>query len=121
MSTILIIDDVADVAEAIAGMLQFGGYSAEIATSGVDGLEMANRLNPQLVICDMHMMPLSGVEVFCALRASPSTSNIPVLMVSGSDHNGCESIGDAQLRKPFLGDELLRVVERLIAPVALTR
>lgn len=120
MSTILIIDDVADVAEAMAGMLSVGGFSTEIATSGVEGIEKANRLSPQLVICDMHMAPLSGVEVFCALRAGLNTNHIPVLMVSGSDIGVCDAIGDAQLRKPFFGDELLRVVEALIDSVPIT-
>jgi len=117
MKKIVVIDDEIAVAKSGAAMLRFRGYSPEIATSGLEGIELVNRIDPQLVITDMRMPLVTGEDVFHALRASPRTFNIPVLIISAYGWEHCKEAGDAHLQKPFRVNELLRMVESLIAPL----
>jgi DNA-binding response OmpR family regulator len=116
---ILLVDDDIEIIESIKIALQAKGYEILIARDGNQGLAMAERENPSLVILDMMMPKRSGFLVLEKLRRTQKDP-MRVIMITaneGSRHKAyAEMLGvDDYLRKPFAMDRLLESVERLLA------
>ena len=99
---ILAIDDDPDTREMYARMLRDEGHEALIAADGVEGLQLLDE-KPDLVILDLRLPGMDGYEILRTMKADPSTSDVPVLIVSA---HRFERPGDcrgfvAALRKPF--------------------
>jgi len=116
---ILLVDDDAEIIEALRYALEAKGYQILIARDGNQGLAMAEREDPDLVILDMMMPRRSGFLVLERLRR---TRPVPmrVIMITaneGSRHKAyAEMLGvDDYIRKPFPMDRLLGSVERLLS------
>ena len=77
---ILVIDDDDDTAKLISLMLRRQGYSVLTANAGIPGLEMALEQQPDLVLLDVMMPDMDGLEVCRRLRAEPETANTPIIM-----------------------------------------
>ena len=117
-SRILIVDDDAEIITAIRYALESNGYDVQIARDGNQGLAMAERVQPDLVILDMMMPKRSGFLVLEKLRRT-ETRPTRVIMITaneGSRHKAyAEMLGvDDYIRKPFAMDRLLEAVQRLI-------
>lgn len=117
--TILLVDDDPEIVESMRIALEARGYQILIARDGNQGLAMAERDNPDLVILDMMMPKRSGFLVLERLRR---TQRIPtrVIMITaneGTRHKAyAEMLGvDDYIRKPFAMDRLLESVRRLLA------
>jgi DNA-binding response OmpR family regulator len=116
---ILLVDDDPEVIEAMRYALEGRGFQVLIARDGNQGLAMAEREDPDLVILDMMMPKRSGFLVLEKLRR---TRPVPVRIImvtanEGSRHKAyAEMLGvDDYIRKPFAMDRLLDTVERLLA------
>ena len=116
---VLIVDDDAEIIESIRFALETRGYEILIARDGNQGLAMAEREDPDLVILDMMMPKRSGFLVLEKLRR---TRPVPmrVIMITaneGSRHKAyAEMLGvDDYIRKPFAMDRLVDSVNRLLA------
>jgi DNA-binding response OmpR family regulator len=116
---VLLVDDDYEIVESIRIALEAKGYRTLIARDGNQGLAMAEREDPDLVILDMMMPKRSGFLVLEKLRR---TRRIPmrVIMITaneGSRHKAyAEMLGvDDYIRKPFGMDRLLESVDRLLA------
>src|SRR5437016_1374976 len=116
---VLLVDDDPEIIEAIRYALESRGYQIFIARDGNQGLAMAEREDPDLVILDMMMPKRSGFLVLEKLRR---TRPVPVRVImitanEGSRHKAyAEMLGvDDYLRKPFAMDKLVEAVERLLA------
>lgn len=116
---ILLVDDDTEIVESMRLALEANGYEVLVARDGNQGLAMAEREDPDLVILDMMMPKRSGFLVLEKLRR---TRRIPmrVIMVTaneGSRHKAyAEMLGvDDYIRKPFAMDRLLDSVHRLLA------
>jgi len=116
---ILLVDDDHEIVEAIRVALEAQGYRILIARDGNQGLAMAERDDPDLVILDMMMPKRSGFLVLERLRR---THRVPmrVIMITaneGSRHKAyAEMLGvDDYIRKPFAMDRLIDSVNRLLA------
>ncbi|HVL54366.1 MAG TPA: response regulator, partial [Vitreimonas sp.] len=83
--TILAIDDDPASLAMIDATLSPLGFGVQLAPSGKDGLELANRIRPDLVICDLLMPGLDGFEVVGELQADEATAAIPILIVTGHE------------------------------------
>ena len=79
---ILIVDDSKFIAQAYSRVLLGAGYRVLIACDGKTGIFAAESCNPGLILLDMLMPDMDGVEVLRTLKAIPSTSHIPVLIIS---------------------------------------
>lgn len=79
---ILIVDDSKFIAQAYSRVLLGVGYRVLIACDGKTGLFAAETCNPNLILLDMLMPDMDGKEVLRTLKRTPSTSNIPVLIIS---------------------------------------
>lgn len=117
--SILLVDDDAEIIEAMRYALEAKGYTVLVARDGNQGLAMAEREDPDLVILDMMMPKRSGFLVLEKLRRTRPVP-IRVIMITaneGSRHKAyAEMLGvDDYLRKPFGMDRLLESVDRLLA------
>lgn len=114
---ILLVDDDHEIVESMRIALEARGYQILIARDGNQGLAMAEREDPDLMILDMMMPKRSGFLVLEKLRR---TKNMPVIMITaneGSRHKAyAEMLGvEDYLRKPFGMDRLLESVQKLLA------
>jgi DNA-binding response OmpR family regulator len=116
---ILLVDDDREIVESMRAALEANGYQILIARDGNQGLALAERESPDLVILDMMMPRRSGFLVLEKLRRSrPVPMRIIMITANeGSRHKAyAEMLGvDDSLRKPFPMDRLLESVGRLLA------
>jgi two-component system, OmpR family, phosphate regulon response regulator PhoB len=116
-TSILIIEDHADTREGYATYLRWAGYSVTDAASGEDGLALAARLLPDIIVLDVTLGGMNGLEVLAELRTSAATRDIPVVLVTGSDiarHVLKDASADCVLQKPLAPAVLLGHLERVI-------
>ena len=116
---ILIVDDDHEIVESVRFALEQKGYEILVARDGNQGLAMAEREDPDLVILDMMMPKRSGFLVLEKLRRSRPVP-LRVIMITaneGSRHKAyAEMLGvDDYIRKPFAMDRLMESVNRLLA------
>jgi DNA-binding response OmpR family regulator len=116
---VLLVDDDREIVESMRLALQASGYEILVARDGNQGLAMAERDNPDLVILDMMMPKRSGFLVLEKLRRSRPVP-LRIVMITANEGNRhkayAEMLGvDDYIRKPFAMDRLLDTVERLLA------
>ncbi|HNS95320.1 MAG TPA: response regulator [Polyangiaceae bacterium] len=113
--TILVIDDDANVREWMSRSLNNHGYRAVTAANGREGLELAKKLNPAVVVLDVMMPEMDGWAVLTALKAEPSLTDIPVVMATIlEDRNLGYALGATDyLTKPIDRKRLMTVLNRI--------
>lgn len=84
MKKIVIIEDHPVLISIYRNKFIAAGFEVEIATDGESGLELINRIKPDLVVLDLAMPKLNGIEVLKRLRANPSSRELPVIIFSDS-------------------------------------
>ena len=119
---VLVVDDEPDIVALVAYHLAKSGYTVSTATSGPEGLAVARRDRPSLVVLDLMLPGLSGLEVMEELRGDTATSNIAVLMLTARREEGDRikglSLGaDDYLTKPFSRQELVLRVGAILRRV----
>ncbi len=107
---ILIVEDEQHLAEALAHNLQFEGYATTVAYDGEEGLRLAQTIQFDLVVLDIMMPKLDGLEVCRRLRATGS--RVPVLFLTARSSDADRLLGlkvgaDDYVAKPFLLEELI--------------
>ena len=115
---ILVIEDNAGVITYIKSILNIT-YHVEIAINGLEGLERAKEIIPDIILTDVMMPEKNGFEVVKDLKNSLNTSHIPIIMLTAkadltSKIMGFEFGADAYLSKPFEKDELLARIKNLL-------
>jgi len=110
--TILIVEDDPDIVELLEYYLEREGYSVLIARDGEKGLAEAKRRKPSLVLLDLMLPGLDGLQVCRALKEDESTKGIPVMMLTARGEEsdvvvGLEFGADDYVRKPFSPRELI--------------
>jgi signal transduction histidine kinase/DNA-binding response OmpR family regulator len=115
---VLIVEDHTDIREFIAENLK-DGFFVEQAANGLAGLELAIKFIPDLVITDIVMPKMDGIELCEKLKTDEKTSHIPVVLLTGKSGiddrlKGLETGADAYLTKPFNIRELRLQVTKLI-------
>ncbi|MBS0663085.1 MAG: response regulator [Verrucomicrobia bacterium] len=121
MARILVIDDSVQVREAMASCLPGAGHSVVLALDGESGLDKADPAWIDLVLLDVELPRMSGIEVCRALKRDRRLARIPVLMMTGRPTPAVERQALAagavvMLGKPFSLEKLLAEVERLLSP-----
>ena len=122
MNRILVVEDDPDIADLIRRYLQRGGFEVEIHASGRDALAAVGSSPPDLILLDMRMPRMTGLEACRALKAQPGTASIPVVFLSGRGlddevQSGLDAGALAFIVKPFAPDELVSEIEQLLARV----
>ena len=118
--TILVVDDDQLSLELVKRILTREGYTVLSSASGEEGLRMAEGAPPDLVILDVMMPGLSGIQVCERLRRSSRTANIPIIMLSARGQvndkvHGLDSGADEYVIKPVAPAELVARVRALLA------
>lgn len=117
--TVLVADDEPDVLNLVAMNLQRAGFDVLKAADGEQALRLARDEEPSLVILDLMMPALSGLEVAKLLKQSPATARIPVLMLTAKSDEvdrivGFELGADDYVTKPFSPRELVLRVQSVL-------
>ncbi len=117
---ILVADDEDNIRQLIRIVLTRAGYVVLEATDGVEALSQATSQAPDLILLDVRMPNMDGVEALARLKADPATADIPVMMVSAyaQQREGLEYIASgasAYVTKPFNPRDLLVRIEALFA------
>ena len=85
MPKILVVDDDSSAGDLFATLLRHYGYTTTAATSGQDALESLGSVLPDLVIVDMMMPDMNGLELLTRIRSNERTAELPVVMLSALD------------------------------------
>jgi DNA-binding response OmpR family regulator len=123
--TILIVDDSREIRILLdVDILPAMGFKTFAAADGREGLELAGRCQPDLILLDMNMPRMSGLEMLAALRAAQSMAPAILMTAYGSEHVAIEAfrLGVRDyLVKPFTPDEMLQAVDRALNESRLAR
>lgn len=119
----LVVDDSLSARRALVQLLEDSGWMVRSARDGVEAAELIGKQRPHVVVTDMEMPRMNGIELTSHLRAHEETADLPIVMItsrSGSKHREmAEGAGvNAYLTKPFVEDELMTLVETLRSPHA---
>jgi DNA-binding response OmpR family regulator len=125
MARVLVVDDDSDINMALQSALKVGGYEADGVETGAAALDVCERACPDLVLLDLMLPDLDGLEVCRRLRASPTTARVPIVFLTARTDEATRVRGlalgaDDYVVKPFSIQELLlriRAVLRRATPV----
>lgn len=119
MSKILLIDDEPDVLDILAMNLKSAGFSVLTADNGGSGLNKARAEVPALIVLDLMMPQMSGLEVCKALKKDTATAKIPIIMLTAKSDEvdrivGLELGADDYVPKPFSPRELILRIQSVL-------
>jgi len=120
MARILIVEDEPEIAEGLAALLKAKGHKASVCLDGGDAVARARQEKPELVLLDVMLPRVSGVDVCRLLRADPRLAKIKILMATGLGRMGdveeaFKAGADDYLIKPFDSERLFKKIEKLLA------
>ncbi|TMA45412.1 MAG: response regulator [Deltaproteobacteria bacterium] len=109
---ILVVDDNADNVNIAREILLSRGFEVRVAYNGQSALASVEQQRPDLVLLDVMMPQMSGMEVLDRLRANPATAGVPVILVTAKDQDedllaGYKYGADYYITKPFSAKQLL--------------
>jgi CheY-like chemotaxis protein len=122
MSTILVVDDQAELRQLFQRVLESQGYSLVCAENGQAGLAMLDAVDPQLILLDMAMPQMDGITFLRNLRQQPRFQTLPVIILSGlmsrEQIQAARELGvtDHLVKAEFTMKELRNRVARLLPP-----
>jgi two-component system alkaline phosphatase synthesis response regulator PhoP len=117
--TVLVADDSMTVLAMVSARLERAGYDVVTATRGDEALRLAQELRPRLVVLDVEMPGLDGVEVARQLRADESLAGMLIILLTAHTEaeevaSGLAAGADDYLTKPFSPQELQARIEQLL-------
>ncbi|HWM92834.1 MAG TPA: response regulator [Thermoanaerobaculia bacterium] len=116
---ILLIEDEPDIAEVLQYNLEKEGFQVELAHRGDTGLEAARRESPDLILLDLMLPGLDGLEMTRLLKRDPATSHLPIVMLTARSEEvdrivGLELGADDYISKPFSPREVVLRVKAVL-------
>ena len=120
MKKILIVDDEKDIVETLSFMLQAKGFECIAAYDGEEGLNLAKKVNPDLVILDVMMPKINGYKICRLLKFDNKYKNIPIIMITARSQDEDKIIGeetgaDEYITKPFEFSDVLEKINKYLA------
>jgi len=119
LPTALVVDDSLSARRALAQVVKDAGYDVRTAKDGLEAIEIIDKKIPDILLVDMEMPRMNGMELTSHVRANPDTSDIPVIMVTSRStakhREQAKSSGvNIHLTKPFSEDDLLDHISKLL-------
>lgn len=123
---ILVVDDEAHITHVVSLKLRNAGYQVTTAADGEEALEQALTESPDLIITDLQMPYMTGLELCVKLREHPTVRDVPVIMLTARGHALDEDeLAKTNIRevmsKPFSPRQILESVEAMLASMARER
>lgn len=117
---VLVVEDYQDAREMYAAYLQFSGYRVAEATNGIEAIEQANELMPDIILMDLALPKMDGWEATRRLKMAEKTRHIPIVALTGhalAGHaEGARQAGcDSFVTKPCLPDALVAEIKRMLS------
>ena len=115
----LVVDDSLSARRALAQVVRDAGYDVRTAKDGIEAVSIIDKKKPDVLLVDMEMPRMNGMELTAHVRANPRTANIPVIMVTSrateKHREQAKSSGvNVHLTKPFSEDDLLDNISKLL-------
>jgi CheY-like chemotaxis protein len=116
---VLVVEDYQDAREMYSAYLQFSGYRVAEATNGIEAIEQANALLPDIILMDLALPKMDGWEATRRLKMDERTRHIPIVALTGhalAGHaEGARQAGcDSFVTKPCLPDALVAEIKRML-------
>lgn len=120
LRSVLVVDDYPDSLEMIGEYLTFRGYQVQLASTGPQAVALARAQCPDIILLDIQMPGMNGVEVLHLLRSDATFVSTPIVALTAhalqSERAAAEREGfDAFIAKPCLPDELVTQMEKIFA------
>ncbi|HUX98831.1 MAG TPA: response regulator [Candidatus Deferrimicrobium sp.] len=109
---ILIVEDEREITTALQEILEYEGYRTKVASNGIEALELLSRANYNLVLSDIRMPAMDGIELCQICKEHPQLNHIPIILFSGY-YDSFESCADYFLAKPIESQVLLNVLQKI--------
>ncbi|WP_322964571.1 response regulator [Sphingomonas fuzhouensis] len=119
-ASILTVDDSASLRMAIRIALTGAGYTVTEAADGVEGLAKATATRFDLIVTDLNMPNMDGLEMIRALRQQPAQAGVPIIFLTTESDDSMKAQAKAAgatgwLVKPFQPEQLIRVAQKVLA------
>ena len=116
---VMIVDDIEENLQMLAKLLEVTGFRVSAFSNGNDAIAAAKEKLPDLVLCDLKMPEMDGIEVLDALRDLPNASRLPIAIVTASvleseRHDALNHGANAVIIKPFIEEELFAAITSMI-------
>jgi DNA-binding response OmpR family regulator len=126
MSTVLVIEDDVVLRDNVKELLELSNYNVITAANGKEGVSLAKKRLPDIIICDIMMPELDGYGVLQSLQRNRNTKFIPLIFLSAKTNHtdirkGMNLGADDYITKPFLEDDLICAIESRIAKTAILK
>lgn len=118
----LVVDDSLSARRSLAEFVKDIGYDVRMARDGIEALEVIETIKPNIILVDLEMPRMNGLELTSHLRNKSATSDIPVIMITSRSTEKHREMADAAgvdayLTKPFSEDQLLENIQNLLVTV----
>ena len=115
----MVVDDNPDIVTTVKTLLEAKGYEVQPAYSGQEVFNLLAKQKPDLIILDIMMPRMDGLEVLTRLKGDSNTRPIPVVLLTAKQPDeailgGYDLWADSYITKPFTNPQLLNVINRLI-------
>jgi len=122
-STVLVVDDDPVILKLLEVNFEMEGFTVLLAHDGEEGVALTRSERPDIVVSDVMMPKMSGLELVEELKSDPDTSSIPIILLTAKAQMadlraGVDAGADDYITKPFEPLELVHRVNRLIEPKA---
>ncbi len=119
-STIMVVDDNPDIVEVLCKTLEEKGFNVRCAYSGKDLFAGLEELKPDLILLDVMMPEMDGLEVLTRIKGDRGTASIPVILLTAKTRyqdvlGGYKTGADCYMTKPFTTTQLLTGINRLLS------
>lgn len=115
---VLIVEDNPDSREMLSFILKYEGYNVFTASDGDEGITQAKTTCPDLIISDLEMPNIDGIELVRTLRHLPEYKKVPILVLSAYDNDSLDQAiqvgANEAMRKPFEVESLVKTVKGLL-------
>lgn len=116
---ILVVDDSAVARAKLRKLLEGAGYSVQTACNGIEAMELVGRSNFSVLLTDLEMPEMNGIELIAAMQGNLETEDLPIVAITGHDElqakvHDCQGLYGI-FKKPWNDRELLKRIEALVS------
>ncbi len=117
--TIMVVDDNPDLVEILRITLESKGFNVRCAYSGQELLDSLEKQKPDLILLDIMMPQMDGLEVLTRLKGNPATASIPVILLTAKVHHediqrGYKTGAEYYITKPFIPSQVLERINLIL-------